>query len=354
MASRSCETALSCARGADVPLIQVEQRPRHLDPDQESDIAAAPVEVAGAGKDLDIRLGPCHLQVERGFAGALRALLHQAQRRNPASTALGLGVSCPAAEGSVTRQGRILGRPEPRRLRSREEDAHVISTYTMTETATPKQQLFEHLALIGRALGHAARLELLDYLAQGERSVEELVRLTGLSVANTSKHLQQLKAAGLADARREGKYIRYRLADDRVLDAIAALRGIAADQSDAVGTLLDSYLTRRDALEPVPAQELLERARDGLVTVLDVRPAEEFAQGHLPGAINIPLERLKERLAELPADRRVVAYCRGPWCVLSFEAVAELRGAGFDARRLENGLPEWRRAGLPLARGGVD
>jgi len=224
----------------------------------------------------------------------------------------------------------------------------------MTETATPKQQLFEHLALLARALGNAARLELLDYLAQGERSVEELVRLSGLSVANASKHLQQLKAAGLVDARRDGKYIRYRLADDQVLDAIAALRGIAADRSEAIGTLLNSYLTRRDALEPVPAWELLERARDGLVTVLDVRPAAEFAQGHLPGALNIPLERLKERLAELPAERQVVAYCRGPWCVLSFEAVAALREAGFDARRLQDGLPEWRRAGLPLARDSAD
>lgn len=219
----------------------------------------------------------------------------------------------------------------------------------MTEISTPKQELFEHLALIARAFGHAARLELLDYLAQGERSVEALVRLTGLSVANTSKHLQQLKAAGLVDARRDGKYIRYRLADDRVLDAIAALRGIAEARSGAVGELLDRYLSRRDALEPVPAEELLERARDGLVTVLDVRPAEEFAQGHLPGAINLPLDRLETSLAELPAGRQVVAYCRGPWCLLSFEAVARLRDAGFDARRLADGLPEWRRAGLPLA-----
>ncbi|WP_058556771.1 metalloregulator ArsR/SmtB family transcription factor [Thiohalocapsa sp. ML1] len=219
----------------------------------------------------------------------------------------------------------------------------------MSDTAAPKQQLFEHLALIARALGHAGRLELLDYLAQGERSVEALVGLSGLSVANTSKHLQQLKAAGLVAARRDGKYVRYRLADDRVLDAVAALRGIAEARSGAVGALLEHYLTRRDALEPLPAAELLARARDGLVTVLDVRPAEEFAQGHVPGAINMPLERLEARLAELPADRQVVAYCRGPWCVLSFEAVARLRAAGFDARRLEDGLPEWRRAGLPLA-----
>jgi len=219
----------------------------------------------------------------------------------------------------------------------------------MSKSTGPKQQLFEHLALIARALGHSARLELLDYVAQGERSVEELTRLTGLSVANTSKHLQQLKAAGLVDARRDGKYVRYSLGDTQVLDAVAALRGIAEAHNGALGELLDRYLTQRDALEPVPAADLLARARDGLVTVLDVRPAEEFAQGHLPGALNIPLERLEARLAELPADRQIVAYCRGPWCVLSFEAVARLRAAGFDARRLKDGLPEWRHAGLPLA-----
>jgi len=219
----------------------------------------------------------------------------------------------------------------------------------MTETTTPKQQLFEHLASITRALGHAARLELLDYLAQGERSVETLARLSGLSVANTSKHLQQLKAAGLVDARRDGKYVRYTLGDERLLDALAALRDVAEARNGEVRELLASYLTRRDALKPVPAEELLERARNGLVTVLDVRPAEEFAQGHVPGAVNIPLERLEAGLAEVPADRQIVAYCRGPWCVLSFEAVARLRAAGFDARRLQDGLPEWRRIGLPLA-----
>lgn len=223
---------------------------------------------------------------------------------------------------------------------------------TMTDDApAPKQRLFEHLALIARALGHGARLELLDYLAQAEHSVEELARAAGLSVANASKHLQQLKAAGLVDARRDGKYVRYRLGDERVLDALDALRAIAQARSGAVDALLASYLGSRDALEPVPPAELLARAREGLVTVLDVRPEGEYAQGHLPGAVNLPLERLQERLAELPADRPIVAYCRGPWCVLSFDAVARLRAAGFDARRLADGLPEWRRAGLPVEHG---
>lgn len=218
----------------------------------------------------------------------------------------------------------------------------------MSQAPGPKQALFEHLAIVARALGNGSRLELLDFLAQGERSVEDLAQVAGLSMANTSKHLQQLKAAGLVQARRDGKHIRYRLGDERVLDALGVLRAIAAAHIGAVEDLVASYLKGRDALEPVPAQDLLERVRDGLVTVLDVRPPEEFAQGHVAGALNVPLERLQDRLKELPTDREVVAYCRGPWCVLSFEAVARLRAAGFAARRLQDGLPEWRRAGLPV------
>jgi rhodanese-related sulfurtransferase/DNA-binding MarR family transcriptional regulator len=209
----------------------------------------------------------------------------------------------------------------------------------MAESPSPKQALFEQLAVIARALGSAVRLELLDFLAQGERSVEELAAAAGLSVANTSKHLQRLKAVGLVQARREGKHIYYRLGD---------LRALAEAHLDQVGALVQSYLTTRDALEPVPASELLERARDGLVTVIDVRPPEEYAQGHIPGAVNIPLDRLESRLGELAPEHEIVAYCRGPWCVLAFEAVARLRSAGIKARRLEDGLPEWRRAGLPV------
>jgi len=224
----------------------------------------------------------------------------------------------------------------------------------MPKNQGPKQTLFEHLAVIARALGAAPRLELLDFLAQGERSVEELAQVSSLSIANTSKHLQQLKAAGLVQARRDGKHVRYNLGDDRVLDAVAALRGLAEAHIGAVEDLVASYLRRRDALEPVPAEELLERVRDGLVTVIDVRPPEEYAQGHVAGALNLPLDRLQERLKDLPPEREVVAYCRGPWCVLSFEAVARLREAGFAARRLQDGLPEWRRAGLPVTGGGSD
>ncbi len=208
--------------------------------------------------------------------------------------------------------------------------------------------LFEQLASIARALGSAARLELLDFLAQGERSVDELARVAGLSVANTSKHLQQLKSAGLVEARRDGKRILYRLSDERALDAVGVLRTLAESHLDQVGDLVSSYLRSRDALEPVPAEELIDRAQHGLVTVIDVRPPEEYAQGHIAGALNIPLDELKQQLDRLPRDREVVAYCRGPWCVLSYEAVARMRDAGIEARRLQDGLPEWRRAGLPV------
>ena len=218
----------------------------------------------------------------------------------------------------------------------------------MSRSKGPKQQLFEQLARVARVLASDARLEILDYLAQGERSVEELVQITGLSVANTSKHLQQCKAVGLVRARRAGKHVFYALADDRALDAIAALRILAEAHIDRVQELVASYLHERDQLEPLPAHELLARARDGLVTVVDVRPPEEYAQGHIPGALNVPLDKLQARLKSLPRNREVIAYCRGPWCVLSFEAVQRLRAAGFDARRLRDGMPEWRRAGLPM------
>ena len=221
----------------------------------------------------------------------------------------------------------------------------------MSRKTGPKQALFQQLALVARALGSAARLELLDFLAQGERTVDALARVSGLSVANTSKHLQQLRQAGLVAARRDGVHIHYRLSGDDVLEAITALRTLAQGHLAKVDQLVASYLTKKDCLEPLPAEELLERAAGGLVTVLDVRPEEEYHQGHVAGARNIPLERLEAALGSLPRDREIVAYCRGPWCVLSFDAVARLRAAGFTAHRLRDGLPEWRRAGLPLETG---
>ncbi|MCO5164222.1 MAG: metalloregulator ArsR/SmtB family transcription factor [Mesorhizobium sp.] len=212
----------------------------------------------------------------------------------------------------------------------------------------PKQALYSEFATVARALGSQHRLEILEHLAQGERGVEALAERVGLSVANASQHLQQLRRAGLVAPRRDGKFVLYRIADDGVLGLLAALSGIAERNLAEVDRIRRDYFDDRDSMEPVSREELLQRTRDGLVTVLDVRPADEFDAGHLPGAVNIPLGKLEERLADLDPEREIVAYCRGPWCVLSFEAVAALRARGFKARRLEDGLPEWRAAGLPI------
>jgi rhodanese-related sulfurtransferase/DNA-binding transcriptional ArsR family regulator len=211
-----------------------------------------------------------------------------------------------------------------------------------------KHALFAQFARIGKVLSNANRLEIIEYLAQGERSVEALALISGLSVANTSQHLQQLRQAGLVASRKEGQRVFYRLSGDDVVLLLDALRNVADRHLAEVEQLVSAYLDTKDALEPIPAAELLARARTGEVTVLDVRPAEEFAAGHLPGAINIPLSELEQRLGELDASREVVAYCRGPYCVLSYDAVARLRAQGMTARRLADGYPEWRVAGLPV------
>jgi rhodanese-related sulfurtransferase/biotin operon repressor len=218
-------------------------------------------------------------------------------------------------------------------------------------STAPKRAVFAEFARVGRALGHAHRLELLEQLAQGERSVEALAERVGVSIANASQHLQQLRRAGLAANRREGKFILYRLADDGVVGLVAALRAVAERNLVEVDRIRRGYFAERDSLEPVSRQELLARAEAGLVTVLDVRPEEEFALGHLPGAINIPVRELRSRLSELDPGREVIAYCRGAYCVFSFEAVAALRAEGRAARRLEDGFPEWRLAGLPVSAG---
>ena len=219
----------------------------------------------------------------------------------------------------------------------------------MSTEAGAKQALFEQLATVARALGSAVRLELLDYLAQGERSVDALSSVSGLSVANTSKHLQQLRQAGLVNARKDGLHVFYSMSGDDVLEAVMALRGLAESHLAEVDRLVASYLLSRDEMEPIATDELMQRIKDGVVTILDVRPEEEFAQGHIPEAVNLPLSELEKHLDELPDDREVIAYCRGPWCVLSFEAVARLRQKGFSARRLDGGLPEWRLDGLPVS-----
>jgi ArsR family transcriptional regulator len=212
----------------------------------------------------------------------------------------------------------------------------------------PKQELFAQFAAVAKAMAHTHRLELLEQLAQGERSVEVLADRTGLSIANASQHLQQMRHAGLVATRRAGKFVYYKLTDDGILDALAALRGIAERNIADVGRVVRSYFNKRDEFEPVSRKELMSRLRSGAVTVLDVRPPDEFALGHVRGAVNIPLRALKARLAELDPAREIVAYCRGEYCVLSFEAVALLRARGFNVRRLQEGLPEWRAAGLPI------
>jgi rhodanese-related sulfurtransferase len=210
-----------------------------------------------------------------------------------------------------------------------------------------KQQLFAQFARIGKAMSNGNRLELLEFIAQGERSVEELAKVSGLTVANTSQHLQQLRQTGLVACRKEGLKVYYRISDNDVINLFGALRGVAERHLAEVEELVQSYLTTKDELEPVPHTELLERVRDGLVTVLDVRPNEEYAAGHLPGAINIPLSELEQHLDEIEQEHEVVAYCRGPHCILAFEAVARLREKGFTAHRLEDGYPEWQAGGLP-------
>ena len=215
-------------------------------------------------------------------------------------------------------------------------------------STSAKRALCAHFAGVARALAHGHRLELLEHVAQGERSVEDLAQRVGLSIGNASQHLQHLRRAGLVTARRDGKYILYGLSDDQVVTVVSALRRVAERNLADVARVLSGYFHERDSFEPVSREELLERQRDGLVTVLDVRPADEFRAGHVPGAVNVPLPELERRLAEIPQDREVVAYCRGPYCVLSFEAVAKLRARGFRIRRLEEGFPEWRAAGLPV------
>lgn len=213
----------------------------------------------------------------------------------------------------------------------------------------PKQAVFASLAEVAQALGHAHRLELLEHIAQGKRSVEQLAALAGLSFANASRHLQILRRARLVETERRGKQVLYRLAGDSEVVALMHALGRVGERNLAeLQRVMTDYFRARDALEPVQREDLLSRLRDGLVTVLDVRPEDEFALGHLPGALNIPLGELDRRLSELPTDREVVAYCRGPYCVLSFEAAAALRARGFNVRRLEDGFPEWKAAGLPV------
>ncbi|CAM5286222.1 MULTISPECIES: ArsR/SmtB family transcription factor [Pseudomonadota] len=218
-----------------------------------------------------------------------------------------------------------------------------------TSSESPKHVVFENLAAVAQALGHAHRLELLEGMAQGPRSVEDLAGLVGLSMANASRHLQLLRRARLVEAERQGKRVFYRLAGDVEVVALLKALGRVGERNIAeVRGVMRDFFHDRDALEAVSREELAERLNAGQVTVLDVRPEAEYALGHVAGAINIPADELERRLADLPKGHEIIAYCRGPYCVMSFEAVAALRAKGFKVRRLEDGFPEWKAAGLAV------
>lgn len=217
---------------------------------------------------------------------------------------------------------------------------------------TSQQDLLDTLAQVARALGNGHRLALLERLAQGDASVDTLANTTDLTVGNASQHLQHLRRAGLVTAQRSGKQMFYRLTDERIVNLLGLLRQVAETNLAEMERLVSRLFAEDDAdgvLEAVSRDELLAGLASGEVTLLDVRPEEEYEAGHLPEAINIPLEQLEDMLGKLPRDREIVAYCRGPYCVLSHEAVQRLRQLGYRVRRFEEGYPEWKAAGLPVA-----
>jgi rhodanese-related sulfurtransferase len=214
-----------------------------------------------------------------------------------------------------------------------------------------KDSIFAHLARLGGAVAAPKRIELLELLAQAPRTVEVLAELSGLTIANTSRHLQVLFQAGLVAREKRGLYVEYRLAEEAVADFYATFRQLAQRRLAAVDSITETFLTERGALEAIDGEELAKRAKEGDVTVHDVRPAEEFRAGHLPGARSIPLGELEARLAELPKRRFVVAYCRGPYCVMAIEAVELLRSRGFSAQRFDGGVIDWRARGNPIETG---
>lgn len=214
-----------------------------------------------------------------------------------------------------------------------------------------RDRLYGAWAETAKALASPRRVELLDLLAQGERTVEALARETGLTINNTSSHLAVLKAARLVETRKEAQYVFHRLADDSVAGLLREVQVVARRRLHEVDYLARTYFEGRDTLEPVDAAELRRRLKAGEVTVIDVRPALEYEAGHIEGALSVPLGALDERARELPKDRPVVAYCRGPYCVMAVEAVERLRRRGYDARRFAEGVPEWRLAGFPVGAG---
>jgi len=215
-----------------------------------------------------------------------------------------------------------------------------------------KDSIYEQVARLGKAASAPKRLELLDLLCQGPRSVEALALQAGISLANASQHLQVLRGARLVDAEKKGLRVEYRLASEDVCQFFLTLRGLAESRLTEIDQVTREYFESRGAMEAVEGEELLRRVRDGEVTVLDVRPAEEYRAGHIPGALSVPVSELKARLRELPKAREVVAYCRGPYCVMALEAVQLLRAKGFEAHRMEQGVVDWRARGWRVEAGG--
>ena len=214
-----------------------------------------------------------------------------------------------------------------------------------------KDQLYAQFARVGHALASPKRIELLDLLGQGEKTVEALAAQVATPIKNTSAHLRVLRQANLVDTRRDGTFVFYRLAGDGVVRVLRALEALGHERLAEVRQVVDRYLDSRDELQPVSLRELRRLMRDAEVTVVDVRPAEEFEAGHIPGALSIPVSELKRRLREIPRGREVIAYCRGRYCVYSLEAVSLLRRHGFRARRADEGLPDWKSAGFPVKAG---
>ncbi|GAB4324428.1 MAG: metalloregulator ArsR/SmtB family transcription factor [Candidatus Zixiibacteriota bacterium] len=211
-----------------------------------------------------------------------------------------------------------------------------------------KELLYKHFALVGKAVSSNKRLELLDILCQGERTVEDLAKETGSSISSVSQHLQVLKNARLVGSRKEGLYVYHFLADESVGEFWRSMRALAFSHSAELREMVQSFLENRDDLEQVSHQDLMERARRGEVVVVDVRPAVEYQSGHIAGAVSVPADQLETHLKDLPKDREIVAYCRGPYCLLSLEAVMMLRKHGYRARRLVDGFPEWQAHGHPI------
>jgi rhodanese-related sulfurtransferase len=215
---------------------------------------------------------------------------------------------------------------------------------------TFKERLYGQFARVGKALGSPHRLEMLELLAQGERTVDDLAGEIGMSMANASQHLQALREAGLVESRKQGLFVHYRLADDSVFELSKAIRTVAERRRADLDRIVRDHFGSRSDPEPVAMKELLARVRSGKVVILDTRPAREFAAGHIAGAISAPVDDLKRKLADLPKAKEFVAYCRGPYCVYADRAVELLRASGRKARRLDGGFPEWKAAGLPVER----